>query len=155
MIAGPANPRTRDNRPEVGADVLEGDLRYPSETGGWRLGDLDLSEYLDRYCHCDTGTRGRLSAEAGPDGCCHGAVRGALVGRVSLKGRPGTEEEKHHVDRECRGRQQRVTQCAGRCSSTWMACLYLMKLRRPELTSLPCCISAVRPSQPSRNCTPR
>jgi hypothetical protein len=23
-------------------------LRYPSDTGGWQLGDLDLSEYLDR-----------------------------------------------------------------------------------------------------------
>ena len=34
---------------EVGANVLEGDLRYPSETGGWQLGDADLSEYLDRY----------------------------------------------------------------------------------------------------------
>ena len=32
-----------------GADVLEGDLRYSSETSGWQLGDLDLSEYLDRY----------------------------------------------------------------------------------------------------------
>jgi len=34
---------------EVGADVLTGDLRYPSETGGWQLGKLDLSEYVDRY----------------------------------------------------------------------------------------------------------
>jgi hypothetical protein len=34
---------------EIGADVLEGALRYPSDTGGWQLGDLDLSEYLDRY----------------------------------------------------------------------------------------------------------
>lgn len=29
--------------------VLEGALRYPSETGGWQLGDLDFSEYLDRF----------------------------------------------------------------------------------------------------------
>jgi hypothetical protein len=34
---------------EIGADVLKGDLRYPSETGAWQLGDLDLSEYFDRY----------------------------------------------------------------------------------------------------------
>ena len=34
---------------EVGADILQGVLRYPSDTGGWQLGDLDLSEYLDRY----------------------------------------------------------------------------------------------------------
>jgi rubrerythrin len=36
---------------ELNADVLEGALRYPSGTGGWQLGDLDLSEYLDRYPH--------------------------------------------------------------------------------------------------------
>jgi hypothetical protein len=34
---------------EVGANVLSGNLRYPSDTGGWQLGDIDLSEYLDRY----------------------------------------------------------------------------------------------------------
>jgi hypothetical protein len=28
--------------------ALAGDLRYPSETGDWQLGDFDLSEYLDR-----------------------------------------------------------------------------------------------------------
>jgi hypothetical protein len=32
---------------EVGAEVVEGDLRYQS--GSWQLGDLDLGEYLDRY----------------------------------------------------------------------------------------------------------
>jgi hypothetical protein len=46
----PANARELSNTArEIGADVLQGDLRYPSETGGWQLGDLDLSEYLDRY----------------------------------------------------------------------------------------------------------
>ena len=34
---------------EVGADVLKGDLSYPSVTGSWQLGDLDLGEYLDCY----------------------------------------------------------------------------------------------------------
>jgi hypothetical protein len=34
---------------ELGADVLEGTLRYPSATNGWQLGDIDLSENLDRY----------------------------------------------------------------------------------------------------------
>jgi hypothetical protein len=33
---------------QIGACVLAGDLRCPSETGGWQLGDLDFSEYLDR-----------------------------------------------------------------------------------------------------------
>jgi hypothetical protein len=34
---------------EIGADVFEGALRYPSDTGRCQLGDLDLSEYLNRY----------------------------------------------------------------------------------------------------------
>jgi hypothetical protein len=34
---------------ETGADVLEGALTYPNETGGWQIGDTDLSEYLDQY----------------------------------------------------------------------------------------------------------
>ena len=34
---------------KVGADILEGVLRYPSDTGGWSLGDLHLSEHRDRY----------------------------------------------------------------------------------------------------------
>ena len=34
---------------EIGADVLLGVLRYPSATGGWQLGNLDLSEHLARY----------------------------------------------------------------------------------------------------------
>lgn len=34
---------------EIGADVLTGALRYPSETGSWQLGAIDLGEYLDRY----------------------------------------------------------------------------------------------------------
>ena len=34
---------------ETGAEVLRGALRYPSESGGWQLGKLDLSEHLERY----------------------------------------------------------------------------------------------------------
>ena len=34
---------------ETGAEVLRGPLRYPTYSGGWQLGDLDLSEYLARY----------------------------------------------------------------------------------------------------------
>jgi hypothetical protein len=32
---------------EVGAEVVEGNLRHPSDS--WQLGDVDLGEYLDRY----------------------------------------------------------------------------------------------------------
>jgi len=34
---------------EVGAEVLRGSLRYPSEGGGWQLGDVDLDEHLGKY----------------------------------------------------------------------------------------------------------
>ncbi|MCP4536452.1 MAG: hypothetical protein GY832_04835 [Chloroflexi bacterium] len=34
---------------ETGAKVLRGPLHYPSETGGWQLGDLDLSAHLSQY----------------------------------------------------------------------------------------------------------
>ena len=38
---------------ETGAEVLHGPLRYPSESGGWQLGDLDLSEHLSQYRDCE------------------------------------------------------------------------------------------------------
>jgi hypothetical protein len=31
---------------EAGAEVLRGDLRYPSYSGGWQLGKIDFSEHL-------------------------------------------------------------------------------------------------------------
>ena len=34
----------------TGADILRGPLRYPSHSGGWQLGDIDFSEYMDKYC---------------------------------------------------------------------------------------------------------
>lgn len=34
---------------ELGAEVLEGNLHYPSSTGGWQLGDVDLHAYLGRH----------------------------------------------------------------------------------------------------------
>ena len=50
MDVDPANVQELANIAlEVGADILRGDLRYPSDSGSWQLGDLDLSEYLDRY----------------------------------------------------------------------------------------------------------
>lgn len=46
----PANAEELANiAQETGAEVLRGALRYPSESGGWQLGDLDLSEHLDKY----------------------------------------------------------------------------------------------------------
>jgi hypothetical protein len=29
--------------------VFRGALHYPSESGGWQLGHVDLSEHLDKY----------------------------------------------------------------------------------------------------------
>jgi hypothetical protein len=34
---------------ETGAEVLRGALRYPSDSGGWQLGDVDFSEHLGKY----------------------------------------------------------------------------------------------------------
>ena len=34
---------------EVGAEVLEGKVRFPSQTGGWQVGDVDLGERLTRF----------------------------------------------------------------------------------------------------------
>jgi hypothetical protein len=34
---------------ETGAEVLRGDLRYPSYSGGGQLGDIDFSEHLAKY----------------------------------------------------------------------------------------------------------
>jgi hypothetical protein len=34
---------------ETGAEVLRGALCYPSESGGWQLGDTDFSEHLAKY----------------------------------------------------------------------------------------------------------
>ena len=34
---------------ETGAEVLHGALSYPSESGGWQLGELDLSDYIEKY----------------------------------------------------------------------------------------------------------
>ena len=45
----PANAEELANiAQETGAEVLRGDLRYPSRSGGWQLGDLDLSASVYR-----------------------------------------------------------------------------------------------------------
>ena len=33
------------------AEVLRGSLRYPSEGGGWQVGDIDFGEYVAKYCN--------------------------------------------------------------------------------------------------------
>jgi hypothetical protein len=33
---------------ETSAEVLRGALRHPSESGGWQLGDIDVSEHLGK-----------------------------------------------------------------------------------------------------------
>lgn len=46
----PANASELSNiAQEIGAEIIEGDLRYPSDTGGWQVGAIDLSEYLARF----------------------------------------------------------------------------------------------------------
>ena len=59
---------------ETGAEVLRGALRYPSESGGWQLGDLDLSEDLERYRDQEVvviiGSLGKTGAERVICGIC-------------------------------------------------------------------------------------
>ena len=46
----PANANELANiAQETGAEALRGALRYPSDSGGWQLGDVDLSEHLEKY----------------------------------------------------------------------------------------------------------
>ena len=50
----PANAEELANSAEeTGSEVLRGPLRYPSESGGWQLGDIDLSEHLAQYRDCE------------------------------------------------------------------------------------------------------
>jgi len=46
----PANAEELANiAEETGAEVLRGALRYPSESGGGQLDDVDLGEHLEKY----------------------------------------------------------------------------------------------------------
>lgn len=46
----PANAEELANiAEETGAEVLGGTLRYPSKSGGWQLGNVDLDEHLEKY----------------------------------------------------------------------------------------------------------
>ncbi len=59
---------------ETGAEVLRGALRYPNETGGWQLGDLNLSEYLAKFRDLDIvviiAPVGKAGAEEKPEYVC-------------------------------------------------------------------------------------
>jgi hypothetical protein len=52
---------------ETGAEVLRGPLRYPSESGRWQLGDLDLSEHLARYRDCEVTVIIAATGETEPE----------------------------------------------------------------------------------------
>jgi hypothetical protein len=52
---------------ETGAEVLRGSLRYPSESGGWQLGDLDLSEHLWQYRDCEVTVIIAATGKAEPE----------------------------------------------------------------------------------------
>ena len=52
---------------EAGADVLRGSLRYPSDTGSWQLGDVDLGEHLSRYRDCEVTVIIAATGEAEPE----------------------------------------------------------------------------------------
>ena len=82
--ASPANAEELANiAEETGAKVLRGPLRYPSYSGGWQLGDLDLSEYLAKYRDheivvivASVGKAGQVKREKHVCGICGFALDG-------------------------------------------------------------------------------
>jgi hypothetical protein len=60
---------------ETGAEVLRGPLRYPSESGGWQLGDLDLSEHLSRCRDCEVTVIIAATGKAEPEQVVCGICR--------------------------------------------------------------------------------
>jgi hypothetical protein len=52
---------------ETGAEVLRGPLRYPSETGSWQLGDVDLGEHLWQYRDCEVTVIIAATGKAEPE----------------------------------------------------------------------------------------
>jgi hypothetical protein len=52
---------------ETGAEVIRGALRYPSESGGWQVSDLDLGEHLSQYRDYDIVVIIAATGEAEPE----------------------------------------------------------------------------------------
>jgi hypothetical protein len=52
---------------ETSAEVLRGPLRCPSESGGWQLGDVDLSQHLGKYRDRDVTVIIASAGEAGEE----------------------------------------------------------------------------------------
>ena len=52
---------------ETGAEVIRGPLRYPSETGSWQLGDVDLNEHLWQYRDHEVTLILAVTGEAEPE----------------------------------------------------------------------------------------
>ena len=78
----PANAEELANiAKETGAQVIRGPLRYPSETGSWQLGDVDLGEHLWQYRDHEVTLILAVTGEAEPEqfvcGIC-GFVMGEL-----------------------------------------------------------------------------
>jgi hypothetical protein len=59
---------------DAGAEVLCSPLRYPSESGGWQLDGLELSEHLWQYRDCEIrviiATTGEIEPERVVCGIC-------------------------------------------------------------------------------------
>ena len=64
----PANAEELANiAKETGAQVIRGPLRYPSETGSWQLGDVDLGEHLWQYRDHEVTLILAVTGEAEPE----------------------------------------------------------------------------------------
>ena len=99
---------------ETGAEILRGPLRYPSESGGWQLGDVDLSEHLAQYRDCEVvlviAATGKAEQEQVVCGICGFALnevgecpRCKLIDAGIAKDIRARQEEKEAMLREVEG----------------------------------------------------
>ena len=95
---------------ETGAEVIRGPLRYPSETGSWQLGDVDLNEHLWQYRDHEVTLILAVTGEAEPErfGVRHLRIRDGRVGRLPSVQAPEQSD--------CRSYQAVAGQGSTRCS---------------------------------------
>ncbi len=100
----PANAEELANiAEETGAEVLRGPLRYPSDTGGWQLGDLDLSAHLSQYRDYEVTIIIAVTGEAEEQIFC--GICGAALDKVEEC--PWCKLSNERIARGIRARQER------------------------------------------------
>jgi hypothetical protein len=97
---------------ETGAEVLCSPLRYPSGTGSWQLGDVDLGEHLWQYRDCEVTVIIAATGRAEPKQvvCGRQAIKdaGVAVWGSLMGDRVGCDEVEGGAVEECNARGRRV-----------------------------------------------